>query len=409
MQQGQFEELDPQRQELAKAYARERRRLLLIELLISGLYISIWVFSGLGIRVREALESIPVGRLLPVTQPWWFTLLLFTLIFALPNILLTLPISFYSGYTLPHRYEMSTRSISGWILDQLKSALLGVFFGVPLLLGLYALIRSLPGEWWFPAALLYSFLTIILTTLAPVLVMPIFYKFEPLGSEHAALAERLAALAERSGTRIRGVFTMDMSRRTRAANAALVGIGRTRRIILGDTLLDKFSVPEVEIVLAHEFGHHVHKDIQLGIAIQSLLNLVLFYLASAVLNLAVQRIPLQGEADLAGLPVILLAFGLLGFLTTPLNNAYSRWRERMADDFALRSTRLPGAFASAMTRLANQNLADVNPPRWVVFLFGTHPPLLQRIAHARTFLLATHEHAGNEYGVPQDPAGTAKD
>lgn len=200
---------------------------------------------------------------------------------------------------------------------------------------------------------------------------------------------------------------MDLSRRTRAANAALVGIGRTRRIVLGDTLLDEFSAQEVEVVLAHEFGHHLHNDIQLGIIVQSLLNLGLFYLASAALNLAVRRGPLQGNADPAGLPVLFFAMGLLGLVTMPISNAYSRWRERLADDFALRSTGLTDVFASAMTRLANQNLADADPARWVVLLFGTHPPLSQRIARAYAYDAAGKRYSGNENGVPQDPTHTA--
>ena len=176
-----------------------------------------------------------------------------------------------------------------------------------------------------------------------------------------------------------------MSRRTRAANAALTGLGRSRRIILGDTMLEKFSTDEIETVLAHELAHHAHRDIPLGIAIQVPLTFIYFFLVDRVLNWGIARFGLQGLADPASTPLIALTFGALGLITMPLLNAWSRWRERMADEYALKISGKPDAFASAMTRLANQNLADADPERWVVFLLYSHPPLRQRIEHARTF------------------------
>jgi STE24 endopeptidase len=174
-----------------------------------------------------------------------------------------------------------------------------------------------------------------------------------------------------------------MSRRTKAANAALTGLGNTRRILLGDTLLKEFSPDEIETVLAHELGHHVHRDIPLGILIESLVTLGGLYLASLALNWGVVAFGLDGPADIAALPLFVLVIGLYSLLTMPLSNAYSRWRERLADEYALQATHNGSAYASALTRLANQNLAEVDPEPWVEFLLYSHPALGKRIALAQ--------------------------
>ena len=236
--------------------------------------------------------------------------------------------------------------------------------------------------WWLWAAAGYVVFVVLISGLAPVLIMPLFNKYVPLGPEHADLIERLKRLGERSGTRVSGVFRFDMSQRTKAANAALTGIGGTRRIILGDTLLAEFTPDEVESVIAHELGHQVHRDIPVGIVVSSLVTLVGLFLVSLVLNGSARALGFAGPADVGALPLLALAFGAFGLFTLPLNNAYSRWREVRADAYALDSTQNPRAFAAAMTRLANQNLADADPPAWVVFLMHSHPPIRQRLALA---------------------------
>jgi STE24 endopeptidase len=212
--------------------------------------------------------------------------------------------------------------------------------------------------------------------------MPIFNKFTPVGEEHADLAQRLIKLAEQAGTKIKGVYKMDMSRRTKQANAALMGTGNTRRIVLGDTLINEFSDDEIETILAHELGHHVHNDIPWMIAFGTLTTALSFYLVSLAMNWAIQAFGLTGIADPASLPALMILLSLYGLILMPINNAFSRWRERMADDYALEATGKSDSFAEAFTRLANQNLSEVDPQPWVVFLFYSHPPLNARIAKA---------------------------
>jgi STE24 endopeptidase len=215
--------------------------------------------------------------------------------------------------------------------------------------------------------------------------MPLFNKYVPLGEEHQELADRLLDLARRANTKVKGVFKFDMSRQTKAANAALTGIGNTRRIVLGDTLLDEFSADEIETVLAHELGHHVHRDIPFLIAFGTLSTALGLYLASLALNWAIRFFGFSSPADIAALPALGLILGAYGLITMPLENAVSRWREAMADDYALQVTGKNEAFASAFTRLANQNLGEVDPERWVVIMFHSHPPLGERIAKAHSW------------------------
>jgi STE24 endopeptidase len=215
--------------------------------------------------------------------------------------------------------------------------------------------------------------------------MPLFNKYVPLGDEHKELEERLLDLAKRANTKVKGVFKFDMSKRTKAANAALTGLGNTRRIILGDTLINEFTLDEIETVLAHELGHHVHKDIPFLITFGTLSTTLGLFLASQALNWTIGYFGFTSPSDIAAFPALGLILSLYGLIVMPLDNAVSRWRENMADDYALISTNKGEAFASAFTRLANQNLGEIDPEKWVVFLFYSHPPLGERIEKAKKF------------------------
>jgi STE24 endopeptidase len=369
--------LDPEKQESAKRYARIRRRMYVLDIALGGLYLLWWLVSGTSILLEGSISELNVG--------WAAELILIAFLIFLPWTILFLPLDFYSGYILPHRFGLSTQDIRGWLTDLLKSFGVSILLGVPLLVGLYALIRVFPETWWLWAVIGYTLIGTVLTILAPVLLLPLFYKLEPLGEAYQELVERLLMLADRAKATAQGVYTIDMSRRTRAANAALVGMGKTRRILLGDTLIESFTTDEIESVLAHELGHHVHRDIPLSILIQSGLNLIVFFVGAKTLEWIASSLGIPFVYNPALLPALVLVFSIVGFLTMPIGNAFSRWRETMADDFALCMTQNPSAFVNAMTRLANQNLAEASPERWVVFLLHSHPPLEDRIARAKRF------------------------
>jgi len=315
--------LDPERQELADQYARIRRRLWALNLLLNGLYLGLWAGLGWAVEVRQALIPYAAERF-GIALPWWVELVLFAALLFGPWTILTLPLDYYSGFVLPHRFDLSTQTLRGWLSDMVKGAALGMIIGTPLLIAFYGTIRLAPKTWWIWTAGGYTLVTAVLTTIAPILLMPIFFKFKPLGEEHADLTERLTHLVQSAGTHVQGVFTFDMSRRTRAANAALVGLGRTRRIILGDTLLSEFTSDEIETVMAHELAHHIHKDILLSLVVQTCFNFLAIYLSAVMLNWTVNQTALTGVDDPAGLPFIALLLGLLSLLTMPITNAFSR-------------------------------------------------------------------------------------
>ena len=372
--------IDPDKQRQAKAYARVRRRLFFVDLAASGLIALAWLtWAG------------PFKRFLTTfTSNEWLLVVLFGGLFFLSLEVLELPLAYFSGFVLPHRYGLSNQTLGGWLKDQAIGLLLSAVIGLPVLSATYWLLRVTGVSWWLWAGLGYLLFVVVLSNLAPVLIMPLFNKYVPLGPEHADLVDRLTALAARAGTRVSGVYRFDMSKRTKAANAALTGIGNTRRIILGDTLLNEFTGDEVETVIAHELGHHVHRDIPVGIVFSGVITLAGLWLAAQVLNLGAAALGFDGPADIAALPLLILSLGLFGLVTMPLNNAYSRWREVRADDYALSATYKPQAFADAMTRLTNQNLADADPEPWVVALLYSHPPIRDRLAHAAQWSARSH-------------------
>ncbi len=369
--------LDPEKQKQAKQYSRIKRRLWLVDTIFSAAYVLAWLFFGWSISVRAWLTTF--------TDNWLLITALYVIIFGGISFVINFPLSYYSGFILPHRFDQSNQMLKDWIMDQLKGLAIGAPLGLILLELFYLALRATGDLWWLWVAGGMLVFSVLMSNLAPILIMPLFNKYIPLGDEHQELADRLMKLAERANTKVKGVFKFDMSKRTKSANAALTGMGNTRRIILGDTLINEFSLDEIETVLAHELGHQVHRDIPLFIAFGTLSTTIGFYLASLGMNWAVSYFGFSAISDVAAFPALSLILGIYGFVTSPLDNAISRWRENMADDYALSSTRKGQAFASAFTRLANQNLGEIDPEKWEVFMFYSHPPLGERIEKAKRF------------------------
>jgi len=369
--------LDPEKQKQARQFARIRRRMWLLDTVLSTVYLLAWLFFGWAKALTTWLKTF--------TTIEWLLVLCFAVLFGGISGLLELPLGFYSGFVLPHRFGQSNQDFKSWVVDQLKGLAISAPLGLLVLELVYLALRLTGSWWWLWTGAGMLVFTVLLSNLAPILIMPLFNKYVPLGKEHADLADRLIKLAENANAKVRGVFKFDMSKRTKAANAALTGIGSTRRIVLGDTLINEFSTDEIETVLAHELGHHVHKDIPRLIGFGTLLTLGGLYLASLGLTWAAGYFGFAGSTDITGLPALAVVLGVFSLLTQPLDNAFSRWRERLADEYALHSTGKAPAFASAFVRLANQNLGEVDPEKWVVFMFYDHPPLGERIKMAETW------------------------
>jgi STE24 endopeptidase len=310
---------------------------------------------------------------------WWRVAVVVALV-GLGHAVLAFPLEVARGFWLPRRHGLLHQPFRAWLADRAKAALLSgtlALLAVELIYGLLA-VTSL---WWLAAAAVFFVAGAGLATLVPTWILPLFYRLTPLAD--AGLAARLLALARRAGVSALGVWVADHSRKSRTANAALVGLGRTRRIVLFDTLLAEFTPDEVESVLAHELGHHVHRDIARGLLAQGVLTLVTFWVADRLIAPAVSRLGLDGPADPAGVPWVALVLALLGLAAAPLANAFSRRLERQADDFALAALGDTGAFVAALERLGRLNLAERRPHPVKEFLLHSHPSLEHRIARAR--------------------------
>ncbi|MFQ5885958.1 MAG: M48 family metallopeptidase, partial [Anaerolineae bacterium] len=368
------EEIDLTRQKKAKEYARLRRRLLWADLALGGIYLLAFL-RGPSQALKAWSLSLTSHPFLAVAFYFWALALIYSV--------LLFPLEYYGGFVLPHRYGLSTQTHKGWGLDRAKGLFLGLLLGTLTLEVIYYLWRAFPSLWWLIAGLFILLLTTLLTNLAPILLLPLFFRLTPL--PEGEIAKRLTDLTERAGTKVRGVFSIDLSSKTRAANAALVGLGNTRRIVLGDTLYEGYTPDEIETILAHELGHHAHGDMARGIILQSALILFGFYLTHLALNWGVPLLGFEAPHDIAALPLFALTLGAFLGITTPLANLYSRSREWAADQYALEMTRDPEAFISVMAKLANQNLAEVEPGPWVEFLLYSHPAIGKRIKQGKEF------------------------
>jgi STE24 endopeptidase len=305
------------------------------------------------------------------------------LIVTLGHLAVSFPLSYYAGHRLEHRFGLSKLTFGGWLWRYLKRNLLAIIFGLLLMLAVFAVVRW-TGPWWWLVAAGGSFLvSVVIAQLAPVLIMPLFYRIERI--DKPELAERMQRLADGTGLAIEGVYRMDMSRETVKANAMLAGLGRTRRVIMGDTLLDGFSPDEIEVIFAHEIGHHVHRHIPKLIAAGIVFMLAGFWACDFVLRMWMQQT--IGAVDYAALPVsslpvLLLTLTAFSLLLEPVQNVLSRRYERQCDRYAIRRTGLREAYLSAFRKLAVLNKDDPCPNPVAVFLFHSHPPIAERLAMA---------------------------
>ncbi len=374
-------ELPPDTPE-AREYNRIRRRLSVLDFLLGAalLVVLIFVSTPRGARWSEVLRD----------WAWWgarqqYALAVFFYVGLLLLIgkLLGLPLDFY-GFRLEHRYNLSNQRLRSWAWDEIKGWLISLVLGGIVAELIYWTIRQWPQSWWLIAWALFIALSIFFAQIAPVVLFPLFYKFQPL--ENDELRQRLLRLSERAGTRVRGVYEWKLSEKSKKANAALTGLGRTRRIILADTLLQNYSPDEIESILAHELGHHVHGHILKSIAVQVVITFFGFWATAAILRYAVdQRHMFQTLSDFASLPLLALASTVMSLLLVPALNAYSRYNERQADLYCFQSIPDVAPFISSMEKLARQNLAERRPSRLVELLFHSHPAIWRRVRAAETF------------------------
>lgn len=375
-----------------KRYARERfwlglfsggfNLLLLVLLLVTGFSISIarWCAGRPALVVLEYVLLVGAGfQILDLPGAWL-------------------------GRRIEIRYGMNRQNVGSWLWDEAKSALLAAVLGVGAAELVYWLLRASPEHWWLWAWAAFAVVMVGLAQLGPVLLLPLFFKLRPMTEENendAPLVRRLestyAGLRARNPKlpRLHGIFEWKLGEKSAKANAALTGLGRTRRVIISDTLLEGSPVEEIEAVFVHELGHHVHHDIWRGLAFQTALSFLGFWLAHLVLAALVGPLKLHGIADIAGGPLLVLVFSVLGLLLLPVSNAFVRAMERRADDYSFVTLGTAAPLLAGLRRLAEKNLAEVEPPRWKEWLLYSHPSIATRIRRGEAWQSA-RQAAGSE-------------
>jgi STE24 endopeptidase len=359
----------------ARRYNRIRRWLGITDFLVGLVFLVVLLATRWSDSLRDLAYRIGFQN---------YSLSLFIYVVLLLAISKALGIGLdYYGFRLERSFKLSNQKFGSWLWDEVKGFLVGLVLGSIVVELLYFTIRQWPQNWWMLAWASFIGLFILLAQLAPVVLFPIFYKFEPLEDED--LKRRLIMLSQRAGTHVRGVYRWRLSEKSKKANAALTGLGNTRRIILADTLLDHYTPDEIEAVLAHELGHHVHRHILKSIFVQAVITFVGFWAANWALHYAVDHHMFEELSDFANLPLLALVSVVLSFLLMPALNAYSRFNERQADRYAFESIASVEPFVSSMNKLAEQNLAERTPSKWVEWFFHSHPSISRRLAAAESW------------------------
>lgn len=314
----------------------------------------------------------------------YLALLGFAALLGLAEMAMTAPLQIYSGFHLEHKYNLSHQTFRAWLWEGLKGFLVSVPITVPFLLALFFCLKSFGSQWWLPVGAMIFFLSVVLARLAPVFIFPLFYSFKPLPEGELKLT--ILNLCQSVGMSVEGVYVFDMSKNTKKANAAFAGIGKSRRIILGDTLIANFREDEIESVFAHELGHYKLKHLWTMLGIGTVSSFLGLYFTARAYELSLPWFGFVSRDQLAALPLLALLLGVYSLLASPVTNAISRSHERAADRYAISLTKNGEALMNALQKLAKTNLADVSPHPVVEFLFYSHPSIKKRVLAIETML-----------------------
>ena len=361
------------RDEAAARLGTARRRLFLVSTPISLLVLLLPYLTGAWETIWFALAA--TFWPLPVRT------LIFLVGLHLAVAVVMLPLAYYGGYVLPHSFGLSRQTRRAWTADWVKATLLTTLLGTAIGGAFVWVVIAAGANWWWIFGLFVSAVGLLLVFVTPYVLVPLFFKMRPLADMETVA--RIHGLVNRAGAPVRDVCSLDFSRRTAEANAAVIGMGRSRRVVIADTLLAEFTPGEVDAVVAHELGHHVHHHVQMLLLGNAAVMWLGLFIASRGVQLALPLLSLPSLAYVPGYPVLLFIVELFFLVLSPVLNWWSRRLESAADVFALKLTRDPAGFAGAMQRIASQNLVELCPPRWSEVLLATHPALHRRIALAQ--------------------------
>ena len=366
--------MDEARKALAKKYEKIKLTVGVIEGIFSFILLLLFVVLGYS----KSLERYAFSY----TANPYIALIIFGLVLGLVSSVLSLPVDYIFGFRLEHKFSLSNQTLKGWIVEKAKSALIGSVIGAPLAFLFYYLLCNYTLWWLYLAGIVWIY-TILLAQIAPIVIMPLFYKFIPI--ENESLKERILKLCERVGFKVQGVYSFNMSKNTKKTNAAFTGMGKTRRIILGDTLISGFSEDEIETVFAHELGHYKKGHIRKGILFSVFGTLSMLFISAQLYSFLYPKFGFEHQWQIGALPLLAIIATVLGIFTKPIGSALSRKFEFEADRFAVQTTHNLPAFKSTMEKLAFQNLANTEPNKFIEFWFYSHPSINRRISEAEKY------------------------
>jgi STE24 endopeptidase len=364
----------------AKKYSNTKLAFSISETILSFVILFLFTFLGLSIRLEMYLRTFSNNN--------YFVFIVYVLVLIISSTILFFPVNYYTDFYLEHKYNLSNQSFLKWIWEGSKAAMIGAAFGIPLLLLFYYMLQKFGIMWWLPFGIILFIFSVVLAQIVPVLILPLFYKVTLL--ENESLKEKIMHLCKNAGLKVGSVFKFDMSKNTKKANAAFTGLGKTKRILLGDTLLDNYAEDEIETVIAHELGHYKKKHIVKNIVIGTLSSFLTFYLIAHLHEISLGWFGFTGITQISSLPLLGLWAAIVGLIQTPLSNYISRKFEYEADNYAITSTNKADAFIKTLEKLTDQNLGDREPHPFVEWFFYSHPSIKNRIANIKTALSGLH-------------------
>jgi len=375
---GQTEVERKERLEKAIRYQRAKNVLFFADQGYTIILLVLFLFLGISAYLRRQIEKL--------TRKRFWVVAFYTLLFLILAFVFGFPSSYY-GFSLEQRFGLSNQNFPQWLGEQFIGLMVIAIIMILAVEGIYLALQKSPRRWWIYVSAVFILFTVVLINLAPVLIMPLFNKFTPL--PQGELRDKLIKLSQKANAPVEDIFTMNMSKQTKEANAMFTGLGNTKRIILGDNLVNEYTPDEIEVVIAHEMGHnllhHIWKIIIFSSIMAAIGFLIIHLTAGRVINRFKNRLKIENMADVAGLPLFLLIFSVYGIVTMPVMPAYSRHMERQADKFALDITHNKEAFIFAMDKLAYNNLSNPNPSPVIEFLLYDHPPIAKRIKFAEEY------------------------
>lgn len=361
----------------AKKYNNKKLAVGIIKGVASFILLFLFVLLGYSAELENSIRVY--------TSNDYFVLLLFVIIIGFVSSIIFSPLSYYTEFYLEHKYNLSNQTFWNWIRENLKEVLVGSSIGLPILLIFYFILNFYGEYWWLPFGIIMFVFSVILARIVPVFILPIFYKVTPI--ENNLLKERIVEISRAAGLKVENVFKFDMSKNTKKANAAFTGLGKSKRILLGDTLLENYTHDEIETVIAHELGHYKKKHIIKNIITGTIFSFLTFYLIAQLYSVSIVWFGFNSITQISAMTLLVLWGGIIGLITEPVTNVISRKYEYEADHYAVVSTDKKDAFISTLEKLTDQNLGDREPHPFIEWFFYSHPSIKKRIAYINSIPL----------------------